>query len=218
MSLSPIRRAACALARHAAGVMPAAHADWARAMEAEIDHIRGDADALRWALGCVWAGYRVRGAEMSGAVLVAGRVGLAALTALLAVQKLLPAVGVLAYRAGNGALLAGTVPGDTYDRVIPLIEQMPAWQLPLTFACGALYALSAIALAFGWRRAAELIALALAAQLAGGLLLRMDAAYAAIRSQAWTDAELRTDNVLLGVNILIVLAVIWLARRRPGAA
>ncbi|MDE2112417.1 MAG: hypothetical protein KGJ79_14835 [Alphaproteobacteria bacterium] len=40
--------------------LPRARASWGEAMEREIRHIESDAAALRWAMGCVFAGYRER--------------------------------------------------------------------------------------------------------------------------------------------------------------
>lgn len=54
------RRWAVALVRHAASIMPGARSPWADAMRRELDYIGDDPSALRWALGCVLASYRVR--------------------------------------------------------------------------------------------------------------------------------------------------------------
>src|SRR5262245_46750078 len=57
-SAEPWRRLAVKLARHAARVLPEGCSPWAQAMQHEVDHITDDAAAVRWALGCVFAGYR----------------------------------------------------------------------------------------------------------------------------------------------------------------
>jgi hypothetical protein len=57
------RRWAMRLAQHAAGVMPGARSPWADAMQRELDYIEHDSAALRWALGCVFASYRLRLAD-----------------------------------------------------------------------------------------------------------------------------------------------------------
>lgn len=54
------RRWAVALVRHAASIMPDAQTPWADAMRRELDYIGDDPAALRWALGCVAASYRIR--------------------------------------------------------------------------------------------------------------------------------------------------------------
>jgi pimeloyl-ACP methyl ester carboxylesterase len=60
------RRLAVKLARHASWVLPGARSPWADAMRHELDYIEDDPAALRWALGCVLAGYKARLALRSG--------------------------------------------------------------------------------------------------------------------------------------------------------
>lgn len=48
------------LAAHAARVLPSHRADWARAMQSEVDQLSRDSVALRWALGSVVASYLER--------------------------------------------------------------------------------------------------------------------------------------------------------------
>ena len=57
------RRWAMRLAQHAACVLPGARSPWADAMRRELDYIADDSAALRWALGCVLASYRLRLAD-----------------------------------------------------------------------------------------------------------------------------------------------------------
>jgi hypothetical protein len=54
------RRIALKIARHAAWVLPGARSHWADAMRRELDYIEDDRAALRWAIGCVMAGYAAR--------------------------------------------------------------------------------------------------------------------------------------------------------------
>jgi hypothetical protein len=54
------RRLAVKLAQHACWVLPSAGSPWADAMRRELDYIADDPAALRWALGCIVASYRVR--------------------------------------------------------------------------------------------------------------------------------------------------------------
>jgi hypothetical protein len=56
-----LRRVALALSVHAGKMLPPERLTWAQAMSSELDHIEGDFEALRWALGCVFAGYMERG-------------------------------------------------------------------------------------------------------------------------------------------------------------
>lgn len=54
------RTVAIGLLNHAARVLPAERAEWARAMAHELDHIGDAFEALRWSLGCVMASYLMR--------------------------------------------------------------------------------------------------------------------------------------------------------------
>ena len=59
-----LRRAAFAVASHAARVLPSSRATWADAVQQEVHHIPDHPAALRWALGCLWASYRERAKMM----------------------------------------------------------------------------------------------------------------------------------------------------------
>src|SRR5437868_15413775 len=59
-SVSLRRRLALALMRCAAIALPATRADWASAMNAELDHFESDREASVWAIGCVVAALRER--------------------------------------------------------------------------------------------------------------------------------------------------------------
>jgi pimeloyl-ACP methyl ester carboxylesterase len=54
------RSLARGMAHHAAWLLRGAAAPWAAAMLSELDHIDDDRAALRWAWGCLWAGYAAR--------------------------------------------------------------------------------------------------------------------------------------------------------------
>jgi pimeloyl-ACP methyl ester carboxylesterase len=54
------RRLAAKLARHASRALPDAQSPWADAMRRELDYIDGDPGAMRWAIGCILASYRLR--------------------------------------------------------------------------------------------------------------------------------------------------------------
>jgi hypothetical protein len=54
------RRIARTVAGHASRVLPGARSGWAEAMRRELDYIEDDRAALRWAIGCVMAGYAER--------------------------------------------------------------------------------------------------------------------------------------------------------------
>jgi hypothetical protein len=59
-ALPRCRRWAVKLARHAAWVLSGTQSPWAEAMRRELDYIEDDRAALRWALGCIVASYKVR--------------------------------------------------------------------------------------------------------------------------------------------------------------
>lgn len=59
-SVSLERRLALVLMRCARQVLPAHRLDWARAMQAELEQLRNDRDALAWVIGCIVAGSKER--------------------------------------------------------------------------------------------------------------------------------------------------------------
>ena len=59
-ALSRWRQIALKIVGHAAWVLPGAESGWADAMQRELDYIDDDRAALRWAIGCVRAGYSAR--------------------------------------------------------------------------------------------------------------------------------------------------------------
>jgi hypothetical protein len=63
--VQPSKRVAAALVSHAARILPAERADWARAMVAEVEHIDGRFAAIRWAFGCTLASYQERIRDMN---------------------------------------------------------------------------------------------------------------------------------------------------------
>jgi hypothetical protein len=59
------RRLAVRLVTLAARVLPPTRSIWAEAMRSELEHIDGDIEALKWAVGCVLTGYVKRSNELS---------------------------------------------------------------------------------------------------------------------------------------------------------
>lgn len=55
MSGAPARRLALAIARLTTIMLPASQRSWSRAMIAEVAELDGDAEALRFGVGCLWA-------------------------------------------------------------------------------------------------------------------------------------------------------------------
>lgn len=93
------RRMAVRLMQHAGTVMPPGRAAWVDAMQAEFAAIPGETEALRWACGCVWAGYveRIHPKEVLRQSLLRATAvwlvifGLFAITLMIAPQKYLAA-------------------------------------------------------------------------------------------------------------------------------
>lgn len=67
------RRLALALIRRVDRLLPPSRFEWAKAMQAEIDHVQNDHDALAWAIGCIVAGSKERINSMLGGKLKISR-------------------------------------------------------------------------------------------------------------------------------------------------
>lgn len=144
MSARPglMRRIALALMRHAAHIMPAARADWSAAMEGELQDIENDGVALRWALGCVIAGYREWVNDMVMLRTWYARSALACLIVLLALREFFAPLLIFAYRMqylGLAHFLGLRTAGDNYRRLIPIMDATPSWLVALWVAAGLLY-------------------------------------------------------------------------------
>ena len=136
------RHIAHMLANHAVWIMP--RKEWGEAMRSELQAIDDDADALRWAAGCVLAGYR----EEANAILQTGyaRGGLAFLIAFLALREFFAPMLIFAYRMQYRGLAhflgMGTARHD-YRRLIPVMDATPPW-LPVLWALAGLLYLVAL--------------------------------------------------------------------------
>jgi hypothetical protein len=134
------RRIANILMGHAAYVMPFRKMDWGKAMQNELEAIDDDRVALRWAFGCVIAGY----SERLNALLQAwyARSALACLIALLALREFFAPLLIFAYRMkypGLTHFLGLRTAGDDYHRLIPVLDATPAWLPVLWSAAGLLF-------------------------------------------------------------------------------
>ena len=132
------RRIARALMRHAARVMPAP--DWGEAMQNELEAIGDDQVALRWAIGCLVAGYGERANSMLQTWYV--RLGVAGLIALLACREFFAPLLIFAYRMhylGLAHFLGLRTAGDDYRRLIPVMDATPYWLPVLWVAAGLLF-------------------------------------------------------------------------------
>jgi hypothetical protein len=132
------RPVARALMRHAARVMPAP--GWGAAMQNELEAIADDQVALRWAIGCLVAGYSERANSMLQTWYV--RTAAAGLIALLACREFFAPLLIFAYRMkylGLAHFLGLRTAGDDYRRLIPLMDAVPAWLPVLWVAAGLLF-------------------------------------------------------------------------------
>jgi hypothetical protein len=134
------RRIARALLRHAAQIMPPGDMHWGLAMQNELEVIDDDQEALRWAMGCVKAGYW----ERSNAMLQTwyARAALACVIALLALREFFAPLLIFSYRMKYWELahfLGLRTAGDDYRRLIPVMDATPSWLPVLWVAAGLLY-------------------------------------------------------------------------------
>lgn len=140
-----MRKLARRLVAWAAGMLPPSRADWARAMESEVEHVEGDLRALSWALGCVLASCveRLHLRSLPARALLALFVGTQVLAYLFAT------VLTVAWRTGSirlATLLGSATPGDDYRNFVPLMEATPWWIHALWVAAALLFAASAVLL------------------------------------------------------------------------
>lgn len=215
-----IRRAARALTRHAAAMLPPSQAQWGQAMLAETEHIGSDAACLRWALGCLWASVQVRSGRARRLLALAARLGLAALIAAYALTRASVAVMTFAHKAGwEGAAdrLAALFGAQDASAFAAVIDWVSAPMLAAMAAQCALYCAAAVLLAAGFRRAPHVFALAFAVHSVAWLAMATDATDAPL----FTPAQWRQDAVVWMTMLAAGLLSLWLVRRREthlGAA
>lgn len=145
-----IRRLAIRLVAHAARVYGGS--PWGAAMQNELEHIEGDLDALRWAIGCVVASWVERTRVMDVLRAPAARAVLALVIFTQVAAFLFATALTLAVRGGHlrlAAFLGSFTPGDDYRRFIPLMDATPWWIHTLWVAASAIFLVSAIALIRG---------------------------------------------------------------------
>jgi hypothetical protein len=138
------RRAAQLLMAHAARVVPPGKLNWGEAMLNELQAIDDDRVALRWAVGCVIAGYWERTNAMLQTWYV--RSAMACLIALLALREFFAPLLIFAYRSQNLELahfLGLRTAGDDYRRLIPVMDATPVW-LPLLWVAAGMFFLMAL--------------------------------------------------------------------------
>lgn len=213
-----LRRIAAALITHAREVLPPDRAPWADAMERELQHIESDAEALRWAAGCVVAGCVERSRAMdfinSGFV----RVVLMLLIAGQVLSMLFATVMTVAYRLhllGIASFLGGFTPGDDYRRFIPLMDATPWWLHGLCVAASVLFAVSAWQLLRNCRQAFPLFAAAWVLGAIGNFVSdRMPIAYRQVFS--FPGYSFRRDLLIPAAGALVPVVVagaLWIHSR-----
>ena len=221
MSDSRRRRLALRLVRCAARLLPRDQASWGEAMRSEVRHIEDERAALRWAVGALSAA----GAARAGALLDTGLAtcGLALLTAWQALSLLFAPALILAWRAHwlrIDDLLGGRLPGDRYQRFIPLMNATHTWQLGLWIAAGLLFMVTTWRLARGRSGTFALFATALvltyAVSAAAWMERAFDPALAEIYRQtfAFPRESVRRDALIPLASQLLPLVVAAALRLR----
>jgi hypothetical protein len=144
---STARRIAHALIRMAARMLPSSQQRWGMAMLHEAAHAGSDGEAVRWALGCLYAACVERLRSLYLLDIGAIRVVAALLASFRAFDAGMPTLLTLAYRARAAAAssLGRFTPGDDYRRLVPLMESIPMWLHTIVVVAVALYALAAVA-------------------------------------------------------------------------
>jgi hypothetical protein len=120
--------------------MPQGDMHWGRAMQSELEAIEDDREALRWAMGCVSAGYWERANVMLQTWYA--RWALAFLIALLALREFFAPLLILSYRMkylGLSHFLGLRTAGDDYRRLIPIMDATPSWLAVLWVTAGLLH-------------------------------------------------------------------------------
>lgn len=179
---SASRRIALALMEHAAHVLPPARSKWADAMRHEIHHVENDLEALRWAAGCVVAGYVERSPVVSIMDSSLARAILVPAILCEALSMLFATALTIAYRihALNAAAFLGTfTPGDDYRRFIPLMDATPSWIHALWVTAAVLFVACAVKLLRKRPAAFPLFAAAWTLGAAGNLISQSIPAYGA---------------------------------------
>lgn len=193
-------------------IAPPDRRDWAIAMTRELDVIRDEQGALNWALGCFIACLVERIRSMR--ILTIGlRLALAGACALFALGAALPVALILAYRNGWTAQLdslEGSLVGDDYARLLPLLESVSSWQVGAGLTAVALYLLAGGLIIF--RRASASWVFAAVVVLTGATVAINHSS--PLFQQIFTAAELRSDYIGLALKAAVAAMMFWMGRRR----
>jgi hypothetical protein len=148
---SPARRMAYAIVRAAAHVVPSSQRHWATAMLHETAHTETGSEALRWAVGCLYAACIERTRSLYLLDSTAVRVAAALLASFRVLDVGMPTLLTLAYRVRSATVssIGRLTPGDDYWRLVPLIEAIPGWLHAIVLLAVVLYVVAGVAT---WRR------------------------------------------------------------------
>ena len=146
------RRLAHRVLLHSAVVFPSERSSWAEAMRIEARHIDDDREALRWALGSLYAGYAERLRAMRAHKMLSAH-SLAVLWIIMFMVSSAFNFGIaLAARLryqGVTSALGSLIAGFRYNRFVPLADAMPRGLLALM---GMIVVLFTVALCLSLRR------------------------------------------------------------------
>lgn len=139
------RQLAQTMLRHGARVLPPSRASWAAAMRAEARHIDDDREALRWAIGGLYAGCAERFRALAARKVFSIH-SLAVLWIIMFMVSGLFNVGiVLATRLryeGMASAMGSVMQGFRYNQFVPLADAIPIGLFVLMALAVVLFAVS----------------------------------------------------------------------------
>lgn len=198
-------RLADRLVAHAARIMPASRADWARAMRAELAHIPAPLAAMAFALGCVRASYSQRICDaMTLARLT--RWTLAAFALFCAGLYLLATTLVVCLKAARDLTPRDLGADAGAAETLRFFQAYPPGRLAILALLALLLSAGAVLLA---RRRPGALALLASAAAGATLVSVLD-----LRLVAGADWPLAWSNTWL-VPLMGLVPVWWLSRRAP---
>lgn len=226
MSVRLHRRWARLLARWAAFLLPTGYAAWGEAMRCEVEHIDDAREALRWAAGALGAAGIQRIGDLLTTRWAAGGMALAA--CLQALGVLFAPVLIIAWRfhwLRIDELLAGQLPGDRYQRFVPLMNATPPWQVALSICVALLFLVVAWRLLHRSHGAFSLFAIAVllvyASSCAGWIDRQFHPTLAEIYRRTFTFGRpsVRRDYLIPAAQQalpLLMAAALWWRERLAG--
>jgi hypothetical protein len=194
-------------------LLPGNRVQWGAAMRAEMQHIGGDRQALRWAIGCLHSALfeRLRSQPWIESRWV--RIGLALWALDRAADHLCDTCLVLSYKfphLGLSRLLWQCAQGSDYQQLIPLFDATANWELMACLVSCALYMLAIFSLFARPRHALSFFVSAVALSAALWLYELTKPLYV----QTFSSADLVREGLLYAVTALGGLALWQSARVR----